>query len=574
MNELVLSQPRPLFFFRILGVKLSLALNALKTLKKHLFIHFSLFMSLVLVLVGGGSFMFYKLFSYLLNQELIGPPLVEHLLNMVLLTFLAMLVFSNLIITLSTTYISKEIDYYMSQPVDFKNVFMFKLTETVLYSSWAFVILSFPLFLGYGMAKDLSIGFYLSVLLMMLPFLLIPTAIGAIITMVVAASIPAKRSRAFMCVVGAAAMFGSVVAARMLGFNKIIEAASWDDFFQFMQLLEAGRLQILPNTWLAEGTHAAARGDYGEVFYWFLVLLSTGLMGIQICNWLVGPLYYRGWVMSRGSSGGGKIDPNKSFFNKLDHTYAFLGRKLKALIGKDLRTFWRDPAQWSQLVILFGLLYIYVANIRSAAQEQNIVIFQFNWQILLSFLNMGATCFIVSIISTRFVYPMLSLEGKQFWVIGLAPIPRRNLILQKYFFCLFAILVLVIPLMILSNRMLRVPDLVASRSVVTLIALSAGLTSLAVGLGAMTPNFREDNPARIANGIGGTANIVLSLIYVSVIIALVSVPTYIELQASETVIAGLRQWETLIMLSFISINMIAIAVPLILGIRAWNRLEF
>jgi len=570
------STDSPLLFVRILAVKSMLAINALRTLKKHLIVHFLLFMGLIAVLLVGGSAMFYGLFRFLLDQELIGPPLVDMLLNMVLLAFMVMLVFSNLIITLSTTYISKEIDYYMSQPVPHRDVFLFKLVESIVYSSWAFVILSFPLFIGYGMAKGLPSSFYLGVVLLMGPFLLIPSALGAIITMVLAAAIPARRSRTFMFVVGGGAMLSSVAMARLLGFGKLMRESNWDDFNQFLRLLEVGRLQLFPNAWLAEGTIAAARGQWGQVFYWFLILLSTGLFLTQICVWLVDPLYYRGWTMARGATSAGIIDPVKSFFNRLDRCYRWLGRDIAALVGKDLRTFWRDPAQWSQLVILFGLLYIYVANIRGAATEERVNLFLIHWQTLLSFLNMGAICFIVSIMTTRFVYPMLSLEGKQFWIIGLAPIPRRTLVLQKFFFSLACVMTLTVPLMFFSNMMLNVPELIFQRSLVTLTVISIGLTSLSVGLGAMTPNFREDNPARIANGVGGTMNIVLSLIYIGIVGGLVAVPTYIELRLGpgSPIYAAVLQWHAVIWLTFWVLNALAISVPLYLGIRAWERLEF
>lgn len=560
----------------ILRAKGTFALNGMRTLKKHLVIHFFLFMGLVSLLVVGGSAMFLFMFRFLLQQELIGPPLVDMLMNMVLLAFMMMLIFSNLIITLSTTYISREVDYYMSQPVDHRDVFLFKFVETTIYSSWAFLILSFPLFLGYGLSKELPLTFYLWVILLMMPFVLIPSAIGSMLTMILAATIPARRTRTFMLVVGGSAILGTVAMARALGFGQLIRSATWDDFNQFLQLLEVGRLQLFPNAWLAEGTIAAAKGNTSEVIYWFLVLLSTGLFLSQLCLWLVKPLYYRGWVMARGAASQGHIDPKKSFFNRFDRIYAFLGREYAALVGKDLRTFWRDPAQWSQLVILFGLLYIYVANIRGATTDRQATMFMFHWQTFLSFLNMGATCFIVSIITTRFVYPMLSLEGRQFWVIGLAPIPRRNLIYEKYVFCLIAVLTLTVPLMIFSNLVLGVPDLIFNRSMITLLALSVGLTSLSVGLGAISPNFREDNPARIANGVGGTMNIVLSLLYIGVIIALVSVPTYIELTHGPGSPAWdmVARWQWATWSAFAIINLVVAVVPLWLGIRAWERLEF
>jgi ABC-2 type transport system permease protein len=563
-------------FATILRWKLRALGNARATLEKHVVIHFILFFGLVAGLVTGGTIMFWKMFAFLLRQDIIGPPMVDRLVSMALLVFFTMLIFSNLIITLSTTYISREIDYFMSQPVSHHSIFSFKLIETIFYSSWAFVILSCPLFLGYGMAKDLPPTFYLGALALIGPFLLIPAAGGAVVTMVFAAMVPAKRSRSFMVGVLALAMMGAIVAARLSGFGQMMRSADFADFKQALKLLEIGRVPLMPNTWMAEGTYAAARGDWAGVAYWFAVLLSTGLFLLQVCLWLVGPLYYRGWCLARGASGQGLIDPDKSFFNKIDPLFLWLGRPWKALIGKDLRVFWRDPAQWSQLAILLGLLFIYVANIRHAARMEGVNIFRASFQTIISFLNMGATCFILSILSTRFFYPMLSLEGRQYWVIGLAPIKRSSLLWEKFFFCVVSSLAITVPLMLFSNIMLKVPPILFWRSLAALAFLSFGLTSLSVGLGAMTPNFREDNPARIANGLGGTMNIVLSLLYISLTLALVSFPTFVELAGhpDTLAVAIVEEWKWGFLAAFLLVNAVAIIVPMRLGIKRWNEMEF
>jgi ABC-2 type transport system permease protein len=40
------------------------------------------------------------------------------------------------------------------------------------------------------------------------------------------------------------------------------------------------------------------------------------------------------------------------------------------------------------------------------------------------------------------------------------------------------------------------------------------LTALAMGMGALYPNFREDNPTKIVSGFGGTLCLVLSFLYI------------------------------------------------------------
>ena len=191
------------------------------------------------------------------------------------------------------------------------------------------------------------------------------------------------------------------------------------------------------------------------------------------------------------------------FYALFDRAFAWLPRPTRAMIAKDLAVFWRDPGQWSQLMILFGLLFIYMINLRNAAEVGQFRILIPFWQSLISMFNIGATAFVLSILTTRFVYPMLSLEGRQQWVIGLAPVGRTRLVWIKFFISWTGALVLCVPLALLSCFMLRADGFVTATALLTVAVLSLGLSSLAVGLGALMPNFSEDNPARIANGLGG-----------------------------------------------------------------------
>ena len=45
-----------------------------------------------------------------------------------------------------------------------------------------------------------------------------------------------------------------------------------------------------------------------------------------------------------------------------------------------------------------------------------------------------------------------------------------------------------------------------------------------MGLGALFPNFKEDNPCKIVSGFGGTLCLVISFIYITLFVALVALP--------------------------------------------------
>jgi len=183
---------------------------------------------------------------------------------------------------------------------------------------------------------------------------------------------------------------------------------------------------------------------------------------------------------------------------------------VRALLVKDIRVFWRDTTQWGQTLMLFGLLGVYILNLRHFSNQ---MVNPF-WIHLVSYLNLGACSLNLATLTTRFVYPQFSLEGKRIWIIGMAPLGIVRVIRTKFWLAALSALVVTIGLMALSCRMLNLP---ADRTVFfsgVVSVMTFTLTGLAVGLGALYPNFKEDNPSRIVSGFGGTLCLVLSFVYI------------------------------------------------------------
>jgi ABC-2 type transport system permease protein len=145
-------------------------------------------------------------------------------------------------------------------------------------------------------------------------------------------------------------------------------------------------------------------------------------------------------------------------------------------------------------------------------------------QLLVYFANLGAICTILSSFTSRFLFPMLSLEGRAFWIIGLAPIPRSRIVQEKALFGLAVTVILGMATTIVSNAALHVPPSLFLGAVLTVLLAGVCLTSLATGLGAAYPVFEEDNPARIAVGMGGALNFFASALAVAVLILLQAMP--------------------------------------------------
>jgi ABC-2 type transport system permease protein len=188
-----------------------------------------------------------------------------------------------------------------------------------------------------------------------------------------------------------------------------------------------------------------------------------------------------------------------------------LSPDIRALLVKDARMFWRDTTQWGQTLVLFGLLGVYIINLRHFSQQLTNAF----WIHLISYLNLGACALNLATLTTRFVYPQFSLEGKRLWIVGMAPLGLVKIVKAKFWLASLAALVVTLGLIGLSCYMLKLPwhRTIYLSGIITIMTFT--LTALAIGLGALYPNFKEDNPTKIVSGFGGTFCLVLSFVYIA-----------------------------------------------------------
>jgi ABC-2 type transport system permease protein len=565
------------FFALFFGVKKRLLINHLSNFRKHMWIHLGLAIIALTMLIGGGDAMFKMIFRMFSGFELFGDYLAVRLIKMVLLAFFSMLTFSNLIIMLTTTYLSREVESLMSQPIGHRPLFFGKLGESILYSSWAFLVLSCPLFLSIGQSRHLGIVYYLGLPVLIAPFLILPAAIGALVALVITVYFPPRQIIRFGLAMAGLGILSALYAQHVYGLDKILGFSkggnSREDLGHLMRLLGFGDLLMLPSAWLGDGLIALQYRNWGETLLWGTALWTTAAMAIVVLDWLAGPLYFRGYCSVR-SSGTTQRTRQWGFYGIFDKALFWLPRPTRALVTKDLCVFWRDPAQWSQLLILFGLLFIYIANLRSAAEMTRMEAVLPGWRTVLAMFNIGATTFVLSILTTRFVFPMLSLEGKQQWVIGLAPVGRTRLVWVKFFVSCASAIMLTLPLAMLSSFMLNTARPIIALSATMVVFMATGLSGMAVGFGALMPSFNDDNPARISSGLGGTVNAVLSLIYIGLSLAMVSPWVQAYLEHGIPQIRFLRAIFFCSIPAWILLQVAAITIPMRMGLRKWARIEF
>jgi len=268
-----------------------------------------------------------------------------------------------------------------------------------------------------------------------------------------------------------------------------------------------------------------AEGVIGGAIFFAGVLLSHTLFFGSLAFTRFGHIFYDTASAVQSRAGGGfKLDFSAAEINSrtpgmLERLFArlpLLSPEVRALAVKDLRMFWRDTTQWAQSVMFFGLLGAYIINLRNFTHQLASPF----WIHAVAFLNLGACAFNLASVTTRFVFPQFSLEGRRLWIIGLAPIGLPRVVMTKYWLASISSLIVTLGLVTLSCYLLRMQweDVAFFGAVITVMTFA--LNGLATGLGVLFPNLLESNPNKIVSGFGGTLCFVLSSVYIMASLAL------------------------------------------------------
>ncbi|MBE0557437.1 MAG: hypothetical protein IH628_09410, partial [Proteobacteria bacterium] len=136
--------------------------------------------------------------------------------------------------------------------------------------------------------------------------------------------------------------------------------------------------------------------------------------------------------------------------------------------------------------------------------------------------------FLLGALALRFVFPLLSLEGRSFWVILSAPVRLRKLYWIKLGLGVIVLLSLGLLVSVFSNipfvRLTHNSPVLPVLGAVTTFWLSLAMVSLNLGLGGFFANYQEKNPIRIASSQGATLTFLVNLFLLVVLIGVMAIP--------------------------------------------------
>jgi ABC-2 type transport system permease protein len=520
---------------RILGFKNRL--NRLPGTRWKVF----LFVLLGLSFWAGIFYAFFRILDYFSGIPGFGEVLSQKVLSMILLTFFTLLIYSHLITALSNFFLSKDLALIHETPIPRLTLFSARYLESLFDASWMVILLSIPIFLCYGIIFQAPIGFYVGLPLVFLPFVFLAGSLGILITLLLTAFLPVRRTRDLLIILSILLVTLLFMVFRLMRPEQLVNPDQLSSLMEYLGSLSAQESPFLPSAWAKEAFWSFLKGAPLSALLPLAVLWSSAWL-VFMGNLLLGQqFFFRSY--SRAQEGPYK---GVQIVNRFD---AWVWRilptspGLRGMVLKDLKTFYRDKTQWSQLFILLVLIVIYVYNF-SVLPLHKSPLPTLYLKNMIAFLNLGLAGFVLSSVAVRFVFPTVSAEGYAFWMIRSSPLALKSFLRYKFVFYFIPLLILSEILIVFTNRQLEVSWAMHWISSLTMVSLDFGLVGLAIGLGAIYPHYGSENLGQMATGFGGFLYMIVSLTLIGITIGLEAGPVYRLLMADlkSTSLTTLDQW--------------------------------
>ncbi len=441
-------------------------------------------------------------------------PYLDSLPSIALFGVLVLLIFTSFSTVLSSLYLSGDLDMLVVAPVPMRAVFIVKLFGGLLVPYLLLFVLLAPALLGYGQALGYGALFFVTAIVVLALFPLLPVGLGALLVMAVVRVVPARRARDIVGVLGGLlgvawyiiSQFSPQIAPRIANVRTLDGLRQLD-------------LPLLPSAWAGRALVAAGEGELLTLAVYGGLFAAVSLGVFFACLVLAERLYYIGW--SNMATQGGRVrqaagrrrrdGPQVPFF--LAPLSVLLPRPSMAVVLKDLRVFPRDLRNLQQMIFPLAVAGIWAFQLLSGRGRGEMDgpvegIANLLWPAGISF-------FVCMSLSNVIGGPSISREGRGFWLLKTAPISARQILVGKLALA-YLPYPLVGTLLVTLLVVLQRGGLLGFAVALGLVLVAGlGTSAIALGMGAAFPRFDWENPQQQNTLQAGCLAPVLYMSYVA-----------------------------------------------------------
>src|SRR5213083_1986728 len=431
-------------------------------------------------------------------------------------------------------------------------------------------LMAVPILAAYGVVFKGGVLFALYAIIAIVPMLILPAVLGSAVTLVLVNIFPARRTRDLLSIIALGAAGGVILLFRVIRPEQLARPEGFRNLLDFVILLRGPTSPFLPSEWASQAIMGFLRHELDP--FPLMLLWTTAAAFVTFGALLHRALYAQGFT--KAQEGAERFVRGRLLRRTAGWVLKPLPVAKREFVLKDIRLFFRDTTQWSQLILLGTLIVVYLFNIQALPLHRGEPV-GFFYVNLVSFLNLGLAGFVLASIAARFIFPAVSLEGRQMWLLRSSPLDLRALLWSKYWVGTVPLLVLALLLTGLTNVLLRVGPFMMVMGLVTICGLTFAIAALALGFGALYPQFETENAAQIPTSFGG-------LVYMMATIALLAAVIVALWQAVYAYVRAVYLGEPVVvdawMIFWFAVAALlcgaATAIPLRVGLRKIESFEF
>jgi hypothetical protein len=370
-------------------------------------------------------------------------------------------------------------------PVRRKTIFNLKLIDGIFSNSVIYIFIGIPIFIAYGIAFKANIFYYIFVLIVSTAFLIIPTAVGMMLSMLV---VKILRPKLVKDVIGIINSIFFLVVWLGMNFIKVssLDSSSTDFKASYFELLEKlaqnSTLDLMPSGAVGNALLFALNADFAKAFLFFLPLLLSAVIVYLICISLAENMYYSGW------SGYQESAREKKKVKEIK-----TGSSLLPVIKNDIKLLTRDTSLFTGTIfsaliaVIFPLILIRDQNSTWGFGPSNM----FSMQLMMAAMWCS---FMFSQTSSR----LISMEGKAYWIMKVSPFSTGRYLKEKFLFAFISNSIIITTALLLTSYLLKING----KALIMLIVLhslilSSGIACIGLMFGAIFPKFDWNNPRKM-----------------------------------------------------------------------------
>src|SRR5216117_2388461 len=427
-----------------------------------------------------------------------------------------------------------------------------------------------PILAAYGVVYKGGVLFAVYAILAIVSMLILPAVLGSAITLILVNIFPARRTRDLLSIIALGAAGGVILLFRLIRPEQLARPEGFRNLLDFVILLRGPTSPFLPSEWASQAIMGYLRHEIDALP--LILLWTTAAAFVTFGALLHRVLYPTGFT--KAQEGAERFVRGTLWRWTVGSLLGWLPVAKREFVLKDIKLFFRDTTQWSQLILLAVLIVVYLFNIQALPLHRGEPV-GFFYVTLVSFLNLGLAGFVLAAIAARFIFPAVSLEGRQMWLLRSSPLELRTLLWSKYWVGTVPLLVLALLLTGLTNLLLEVDRFMMVMGLLTICGLTFAIAALALSFGALYPQFETENAAQIPTSFGGLVYMMATVVLLAAVIVALRQAVYVYAQ---TVYEGrpvvVDGWMILWFAIAAGICGAATAIPLWIGLRRMEGFEF